>query len=151
LSVVNNRIRVHKRSEINAVQDQDMNSEASPSADDMDSEPKQKKPKYGNMFQLRKKIIGKGKKVTSELEQYLALPLEEDENANPLEFWERNEKVFPTLSLLAMQYLSMPASSGSVERLFSIAGAIARERRARIKTLLMEKTLSVREFYRHSL
>jgi hypothetical protein len=48
---------------------------------------------------------------------------------SPLVYWRKNSQKFPKLSQLAKRYLAFPASSGSVERLFSIAGSIARARR----------------------
>jgi len=98
------------------------------------------------MFNLVKNINGKKNDEKSEIEAYLALPLE-DPLSNPLDFWQRNESRFPQLALLAQKCLSMPATSGSIERRFSIAGAIGRARRSRITTPLMEKTLTVREYY----
>ncbi|CAG7825284.1 unnamed protein product [Allacma fusca] len=58
-----------------------------------------------------------------EIDRYMALPYEK-EDSNPLDFWKLNESIFPILSKLARIYLGFPASSGSAERLFSIAGAL---------------------------
>ena len=41
-----------------------------------------------------------------------------------LKFWKKYQSVFPSLSSLARKYLSVPASSAGVERMFSIAGHI---------------------------
>ena len=84
------------------------------------------------------------KEYFDEVERYLALP-KEPKNVAPLSFWENHEKTFPILAKLCKKYLSLPASSGAVERLFSIAGAIGRARRARITSPNMEKTLCVRQ------
>jgi hypothetical protein len=40
---------------------------------------------------------------------------------NALEWWKLNEKSYPFLAQLAMDYLALPASSATVERLFSPA------------------------------
>lgn len=66
----------------------------------------------------------------------------------PLGFWKRNSSKFPVMSSLAATYLTLPASSGSVERLFSVAGAIARARRSRLSTEKLEQLLCCRKFSR---
>ena len=41
-----------------------------------------------------------------------------------LEWWAAHEIDFPALSVMARQYLGVPATSASAERLFSIAGCV---------------------------
>ena len=41
-----------------------------------------------------------------------------------LSFWKNYQSEFPRLALLAQKYLSVPASSASVERMFSISSHI---------------------------
>ena len=48
---------------------------------------------------------------------------------------------YPVLSKLARKYLSIPASSASVERLFSVCGAIIHARRARLSANTVEALL----------
>jgi len=62
-----------------------------------------------------------------------------------LEFWKQKEKDFPQLSKLAKIYLGFPASSGSVERLFSVSGSHIRARRARMKLKTVESLLFDKE------
>lgn len=57
----------------------------------------------------------------------------ENRNANPLEFWNKNQLLFPQLSSLARKYLCVPATSVPSERIFSKAGLITKDRRNRIK------------------
>ena len=65
---------------------------------------------------------------------------------DPLKFWSLNATMFPTLSKLARIYLGIPASSGSVERMFSISGALQRSRRARLSWVTIEKILCYRDY-----
>lgn len=57
----------------------------------------------------------------SEVNDYLSSHCKLDEN-DTLTFWKRNKERCPTLSKLASIYLPIPASSGPVERIFSIGG-----------------------------
>ncbi|CAG7826673.1 unnamed protein product, partial [Allacma fusca] len=73
----------------------------------------------------------------SEFEQYLEenlLPSKDD----ILNFWRLKENQFPFLASAAKLYLAIPASSGSVERLFSELSAIGRSHRASICTSQFE-------------
>ena len=58
--------------------------------------------------------------VKSEAERYLELPAV-DMKIDLLEWWAENEIKFPALSVMARQYLGVPATSASAERLFSLA------------------------------
>ena len=51
-------------------------------------------------------------------------------NAPILTWWKEHAARFPYLSQLARRYLAMPATSASVERLFSVAGQIVTAKRA---------------------
>ena len=46
-----------------------------------------------------------------------------------LDCWRENHKRFPNLSVMARQYLGCPATSASVERLFSAVGAAFEKKR----------------------
>ena len=50
----------------------------------------------------------------------------------PLKFWKENHSRWPNLSKLAMKVLGVPATSASVERMFSITGHIFQSKRRRM-------------------
>ena len=65
--------------------------------------------------------------VGSEIERYLRLPQipvidPSGRDQDILDWWRHEAPDFPHLSKMARQFLSAPASSASVERLFSSAG-----------------------------
>ena len=53
--------------------------------------------------------------------------------SNPIEWWQQNKLKFPYLAALAMVVLAIPASSASVERVFSLAGGVISDDRSRLK------------------
>ena len=81
----------------------------------------------------RKSIFSKfsvSQVVCSETEdtQYCNSPTDSD--ILPEVYWARMSGSYPRLAKLARTLLSIPASSGSVECLFSVSGAIVRARRS---------------------
>lgn len=52
---------------------------------------------------------------------------------NPLPWWKVKAELLPELACLARRYLSIPATSASSERVFSVAGRIVRKDRHRLK------------------
>jgi len=62
--------------------------------------------------------------------------------ACPLQWWNSNQSLFPTLSQLARQYLGVVATSVPSENLFSKAGEIVTKKRSRLGT----KTVGVIAF-----
>ena len=80
--------------------------------------------------------------TVDELSSYLSSCL--DETEDPLRFWKANTLTYPWLSTLAKQYLSVPASSGPVERLFSIGGKVFRPDRCRLTDTKFEKLMNIK-------
>lgn len=70
-------------------------------------------------------------RIESEIEEYLKYKVIKDEPI--LEFWKKNVKKYPDLSILAKKILCVPASSASSERNFSTAGIVVDKRRSNIK------------------
>ena len=65
-----------------------------------------------------------------ELAAYLALPqIDYKTEWDALDWWKENATKFPNLSVMARQYLGCPASSATVERLFSQVGIAFSDRR----------------------
>ncbi|CAH1114795.1 unnamed protein product [Psylliodes chrysocephalus] len=60
-------------------------------------------------------------------------------NIAALKWWSKNHHRFPVLALIARQYLNVPASQTSSERLFSIAGNIVTSDRARLLSSNVEQ------------
>lgn len=116
-----------------------------PSTSSQGQPPKKKKRScFDLLTQVETAEAEKEKPVENEVDAYLRLP-RVSKSSDPLDFWNKNQKTFPELSKLARIYLGFPASSGSVERLFSVAGSIFRARRAGMTIKTLESVLFYRE------
>ena len=74
--------------------------------------------------------------LDAEIDTYFSHPTLD---IHPLKFWtERRDSLLHTL---ALQLLSVPCSSASVERLFSKAGIVLIQRRSRLQSSLIEQLL----------
>ena len=73
----------------------------------------------------------------NELDAYMQLkPNKSDDD--PLVFWTKNSHLYPKMSLIAQEVLSIPASSTLVERVFSVAGYCSSGRRNRLSGATLE-------------
>ena len=61
-----------------------------------------------------------------------------------LEWWAENDIKFPALSVMALQYLGVPATSASSERLFSLAGRAFDDQRQSMKEEMLEMLMWAR-------
>ena len=78
--------------------------------------------------------------VVDELKLYFSLP-DASLDTNPLEWWPKHEKLLPSLSRMARQFLGVPASSAAVERLFSGVGQdFSKQRQCMTEETLEEVT-----------
>lgn len=66
-----------------------------------------------------------------ELIRYMQLSANGDDE-ECLDLWQRHQKAFPRIYLVAMRVLAVPATSAPVERVFSYSGIIIRPHRARL-------------------
>lgn len=64
---------------------------------------------------------------------------------NPLLWWKKNEPRYPLLARAAKMYLSIPATSVPSERVFSTAGDILTEQRARLKPMQLDRLLFLKK------
>jgi len=79
----------------------------------------------------------------TQVEKYLNEPcLTMDKNC--LQFWKESETEYPHIAKLAQKYLSIPATSAPVERLFSIAGKTFRPDRCRLTDDSFETLMTIR-------
>jgi hypothetical protein len=86
---------------------------------------------------LQAPVAAQVSRVKSEAHRYLeqpAVPM----NTDPLEWWSANEINFPALSVMVQQYLGVPATSASPERLFSLAGRAFNDLRQKMKEEMLE-------------
>ena len=81
--------------------------------------------------------------AVNELETYFRESCQEMDTY-PLDYWKINYINYPTLANLANKLLSTPATSASVERLFSIAGKVFRPERCSLKDDTFEKLMMIK-------
>jgi hypothetical protein len=86
-------------------------------------------------------VLSKKSEADIYLDEMAVIDLKQD----PLIFWKENASRLPALSALARRFLSIPASSGAVERLFSVTGSIQRARRSNLEPRVIEYLLMLRE------
>lgn len=80
--------------------------------------------------------------ISGEITGYLADKVSPGTNA--LHYWEVNHEKFPHLAALAQKHLCIPASSGPVERLFSVAGKIFRPDRCVLKDKTFQELIFIK-------
>jgi len=68
-----------------------------------------------------------------------------DENFNALDWWMNHKQDYPRLSKLACNYLSIPASSAPVERLFSLAGNLVTMRRNQLDPEIIDSLMIIKD------
>ena len=63
---------------------------------------------------------------------------------DPLVYWKTNKENFPCIAKIVAHYLSIPASSVPVERLFSTAGNVFRSERCQLNDETFEMLMFVK-------
>ena len=80
----------------------------------------------------------------AEVERYFESKITLSEREDPITFWVENESSYPLLSAVAIDLLSIPASSAPVERVFSIAGESTTGKRNRLSDKNLEREVIIR-------
>jgi hypothetical protein len=70
-----------------------------------------------------------------------------EEVKNPLLWWRDHQHIFPTLSQMAFDLLSVPAMSSECERVFSIAKHLITMPRNRLKDDVIEAIQLLKHWY----
>ncbi len=78
--------------------------------------------------------------INNEVNTYISTPIV-SKDTDILEWWKNNKENFKILSLIAMDYLTIPISSVSVEELFSKAGDVVTDQRNRLDPNIIKKIL----------
>lgn len=113
-------------------------------------EPQPLIPSTSTMNQLLAKHsrAGIGGEISSCLEEEVTkFMLSAHINDDVLEFWRKNQHVYPRLAVVSKAILAVPITSASSESAFSIAGCLVRSRRASIAPHRVEKVLFVHDNY----
>ena len=79
--------------------------------------------------------------LVDELDEYIAEADEKDFEINLLAWWHAKETKWPNLTKMVKQYLSAPASSAGVERVFSAAGKMHGDLAKSAKDTTLEHSL----------
>ena len=80
----------------------------------------------------------------SELNRYKLVP-QIPPSRDPLKWWAENVLKFPILGTLALRYLSIPATSASLERLWSVASQIITKTRTQLKSHVVADLMFLKE------
>ena len=64
---------------------------------------------------------------------------------DPFIFWQKNQKIYPLISSVALDLLSIPPSTAPVERIFSTGGEATTGRRNRLTDFNLEREILIRQ------
>jgi hypothetical protein len=114
-------------------------------------EPSQKKPKVGS--RMLRKLQPRDQPQVSDIDKYFESPRVD---ANDMEdpswlcnWWKVHRKDYPRMAAAARDYLAIPASEVSVERLFSVGRDILGIRRYSMKGDTMRFLMLLGDVYKH--
>ncbi|CAF2947183.1 unnamed protein product [Rotaria sp. Silwood2] len=107
-------------------------------------EPPIKRKRFGEEFESSN-LSDEFNDDGDDLDRYLSKHLEKkDITDNPLEFWKVVRSELPLLAKVARQICCVPATTASVERIFSHGGYIINERRTNLKPYQLNNVIFLR-------
>ena len=86
--------------------------------------------------------------LRDEYEEYLRIPAVPCNN--PLEWWKQHESQFPTLSKMALDYLSILLMSAKCERIFSAAKLLITDKQNWMKNNIIESCTLLRHWLKEA-
>ncbi|TFY79033.1 hypothetical protein EWM64_g4980 [Hericium alpestre] len=102
-----------------------------------------------NTFDFGDISVGNEAERISELEEYLRSPVEKVKD--PVQWWFSKRHVYPKLSRMALDYLSIPATSTAVERVFSQGRQLLHFTRNRLSPYSIRAYLCLGSWSRHNI
>ena len=91
------------------------------------------------LFHLKDKSAASqnsGKTIREEINQYINMPY--DPELTVMEFWTQHANILPRLYRHFLQFAAIPATSSSVERVFSISAGMLTTKRARLNMEILK-------------
>lgn len=80
--------------------------------------------------------------IDAELKKFREIMNDDD---NVLDYWKKNDHIFPNLSSVARILLALPLTTAKSEGAFSIAGNLIRDKRASIAPTRVEQVLCIHD------
>ncbi|XP_059220109.1 uncharacterized protein LOC106081320 [Stomoxys calcitrans] len=94
-------------------------------------------------------LFRKSQSPDEEIESYIREEFEIPQNFDLLRWWTKNSGKYPNLSKLALQIHSIPASSTTAEKVFSLAGNTNAEERNKLLTKSMDIVVFLHSYYKN--
>ena len=84
--------------------------------------------------------------VYDEVMEYMKMKVNYQTGENVLLWWKKHSSIFPQLSRVALPLLSIPASSTTSERVFSVTGRVLEARRQQLNPDSLDSLVFLRNF-----
>ena len=98
---------------------------------------------FDELIQDRMVSTSTSNDTESLIDEYLSATCLQHEE-DPLVYWKTNKEKFPCIAKIVAHYLSIPASSAPVERLFSTAGKVFRPERCQLNDETFEMLMFIK-------
>lgn len=90
------------------------------------------------------------KEIDDEIHKYFltVIPKRKVENFDILKFWKNHSTTIPGLAEFSNKILCIPATSTSIERVFSHVGMLINAKRSSFEPTVINKTLFIHDYYK---